>query len=110
MNPSIIQELFVYNCHPKHRPFRECVSFYDDNFADFVFVIQTTGVHIGTILEAFGNLGIGTVLSLIYGWELTLVIIGFLPFIIIAGVINVKLVNKFSKKDSKTFKEASKVT
>jgi ABC-type bacteriocin/lantibiotic exporter with double-glycine peptidase domain len=55
-------------------------------------------------LEAFGNLGIGTVLSFIYGWELALVIIGFLPFIIIGGVINVKLVDKFSKKDSKASK------
>ncbi len=60
-------------------------------------------------MEAFGNLGIGTVLSFIYGWELTLVIIGFLPFLIVAGLVNVKLVDKFSKKDSKAFKAASQV-
>jgi len=80
-----------------------------DNLTVFIFIIQATGVHIGTVLEAFGNLGIGTVLSFIYGWELTLVIIGFLPFLIVPGVVNVKLVDKFSKKDSKAFKAASQV-
>jgi Na+-driven multidrug efflux pump len=60
-------------------------------------------------LEAFGNLSIATILSFIYGWELTLVIIGFLPFLIVAGVVNIILVDKFSKKDSKAFKEASQV-
>jgi ABC-type bacteriocin/lantibiotic exporter with double-glycine peptidase domain len=60
-------------------------------------------------LEAFGNLGIATILSFIYGWELTLVMIGFLPFIIIIGMLNVKLMDRFTKKDSQAFKEASKV-
>lgn len=66
-------------------------------------------MHIGTILEALGNLGTGTILSFIYGWELTLVIIGFLPFLIGAGILNMKSVDKFLKKDFRTFEEASQV-
>ncbi|UJR07310.1 hypothetical protein I4U23_011598 [Adineta vaga] len=73
-------------------------------------VQKTTGVHMGTILEVVGNLGVGTILSFVYGWELTFVIIGFLPFIILAGIVNVKLVYKFSKNDSKVFKKASQVS
>ncbi len=85
------------------------ISFYYNNLAFVISIIQTTGIYIGTLLEAFGNLGIGTILSLYYGWELTLVMIGFLPFIILAGVLNVKLIDKFSKKDFQSLKEASKV-
>lgn len=105
----IIPDLFVYNCHRKHRLYKKYILFYPNNFTCFIFIIQTTGIHIGTFLEAFGNLGIGTIISLIYGWELTLVMIGFLPFIIIIGVLNTKLTSKFSKKDSQAFKEASNV-
>ncbi|CAF1454735.1 unnamed protein product [Adineta ricciae] len=73
-------------------------------------VQKSVGVHLGTIFETFGNLGTGTVLSFVYGWELTLVIIGFLPFLIISGVINMKLVDKYTKRDLITFKEVSQLS
>ncbi|CAF1338277.1 unnamed protein product [Adineta steineri] len=91
---------------PSHNPGSLCLQLSSEAST----VQKTTGVYIGTVLEAFGNLGIGTVLSFIYGWELTLVVIGFLPFLIVTGIVGIKLVDKFSKKDSKAFTAASQVS
>ncbi|CAF4236476.1 unnamed protein product, partial [Rotaria sordida] len=44
-----------------------------------------TGVRIGTMLQNISNLGVGIILAFIYGWSLTLIMLAFVPFMIIAG-------------------------
>ena len=56
-----------------------------------------------------GNLGIGIVISLAYGWALALMSLGFIPFMIMSGVLQTKMLTGFAIEDQKSLEEAGKV-
>lgn len=51
------------------------------------------------------NLGVGVVLSLYYGWAIALLIMGFVPFLIISGVVQTKMIAGYAAKDKETLEE-----
>jgi ATP-binding cassette subfamily B (MDR/TAP) protein 1 len=55
------------------------------------------------------NLGIGIILSLVYGWAIALLILGFVPFMILSGILQTKLMTGFTGKDKEIIEEAGKV-
>ena len=57
----------------------------------------------------FANLGIGLILSLVFGWAIALVILAFVPFMVVSGVIQTKMLSGFSSKDKEILEEAGKV-
>jgi ABC-type multidrug transport system fused ATPase/permease subunit len=69
-----------------------------------------TGSRLGGVLMNVANLGVGIVLAFIYGWAITLVVLGFIPFIIISGVLQTKMMAGFSGKDKDAIEEAGKFT
>jgi ABC-type multidrug transport system fused ATPase/permease subunit len=69
-----------------------------------------TGVRIGFVLTNIGNLGVGLVISFVYGWAITLCILAFVPFMIIGGALQTKMLTGFSGKDKKILEEAGKIT
>jgi len=69
-----------------------------------------TGIRIGVTLMNIGNFGVGIVLAFVYGWAITLLVLGFVPFMIISGVLQTKLITGFSSKDKKALEEAGKVS
>lgn len=56
-----------------------------------------------------GNLGVGLILAFVFGWAITLLIIAFMPFMIISGILQTKMLTGFSGKDKKILEEAGKV-
>ena len=50
------------------------------------------------MLQNFANLGAGLVLAFYYGWSLTLIILGFVPFMIIAGFLQTYMMTGFANK------------
>jgi ABC-type multidrug transport system fused ATPase/permease subunit len=54
------------------------------NQFDSTFV-KATGIRIGMVLMNISNFGVGLVIAFYYGWEVTLLILGFVPFMIISG-------------------------
>ena len=56
-----------------------------------------------------GNLGIGLVLAFVYGWAIALTILAFVPFMIIGGVLQTKMLTGFSSKDKEVLEDAGKV-
>ncbi|XP_072037231.1 ATP-dependent translocase ABCB1-like [Amphiura filiformis] len=50
-----------------------------------------TGVRIGFIFQVFCNMGVAIIISLYFGWQLTLAILGFFPLIALTGGIDWKL-------------------
>ena len=50
------------------------------------------------------------ILALIYGWPIALVIIGFVPLLIIGGILQTKALTGFSSKDKNVLEEAGKIT
>ena len=68
-----------------------------------------TGVRVGYVLMTLGNLGIGIIIAFVYGWALTLVILGFMPFLIAAGWLQTKMLTGFSTKDKEILEDSGKV-
>lgn len=50
------------------------------------------------MLQNISNLGVGLILAFVYGWSLTLLILAFIPFIIIAGFLQTYLLTGFANK------------
>lgn len=55
------------------------------------------------------NLGVALVISFVFSWSISLVLLGFIPLIIIGGAFNTKMLAGFASKDSKIIEEAGKV-
>jgi len=49
-------------------------------------------------LQNISNLGVGIILAFIYGWSLTLLMLAFIPFMIIAGYLQTNMMTGFANK------------
>ena len=56
------------------------------------------------------NFGVGLVIAFVYGWAVTLLILGFIPFMIISGALQTKMLTGFSAKDKEVLEEAGQVS
>ena len=72
--------------------------------------MQATGVRLGFALQNVANLGVGIVVAFIYGWPIALLICGFIPFMILSGILQTKMVTGFTGKGKEIIEEAGKVT
>jgi len=68
-----------------------------------------TGIRLGLILQNFSSLAAGLIIGFIYSWQLTLLIIAFIPFIIAGGFLESRLITGFASKDRKALENAGKV-
>lgn len=71
---------------------------------------QATGTKIGQVLESLAVLTTALIVAFIYSWNLTLVILAFMPLMIGVGVVQSRLVAGFAKGDKKAMEEAGKVS
>lgn len=68
-----------------------------------------TGIRIGILLQNFASLGTGVIIGSVYSWQLTLLVIAFIPLIIIGGFLETRLITGFAKRDQKALEDAGKV-
>ncbi len=67
---------------------------------NLICFIQATGVRIGVMLQNISNLGVGIIIAFVYGWSLTLLVLAFVPFMIVAGFLQTYLLTGFADRVS----------
>lgn len=70
---------------------------------------QATGSRLGALIEAFIGLLLALVIAFAYSWLLTLVILGTLPVILVAGALQVRALTGHTAANKKALEEAGKV-
>lgn len=61
------------------------------------------------MIQNIAALGTGVILSFVFSWPLTLLILGFVPFMVIGGFLQSRLMTGFASKDKESFEDAGKV-
>ncbi|XP_012936337.1 ATP-dependent translocase ABCB1 isoform X2 [Aplysia californica] len=99
---------------------KQDIAWYDDHknsvgalttrlATDASLVQGVTGVRLGSVLMSLANMGTAIVISFFYGWKLTLVILGFMPFIVLGGIMQIKLLAGQAGKNREALEGAGKV-
>ncbi|XP_036182886.1 ATP-binding cassette sub-family B member 5 [Myotis myotis] len=76
---------------------------------DIAQIQGATGSRIGVLTQNATNMGLSIIVSFIYGWEMTLLILSIAPVLALTGMIETSAMVGFANKDKQDFKHAGKI-
>uniref|UniRef100_H2ZR93 Bile salt export pump n=1 Tax=Ciona savignyi TaxID=51511 RepID=H2ZR93_CIOSA len=99
---------------------RQEIGYFDDHFnstgalttrlaTDASKVQGCTGVRAGSAIQSVFALGVALGIAFAYGWQLTLLTLAFVPFMIIAGLLTMKILTGQSGQESKAYEAAGSI-
>jgi ATP-binding cassette subfamily B (MDR/TAP) protein 1 len=102
---SILRQDIAYFDQPKHNTGALCTYLATEASA----VQGASGVRLGLMIQNFVTVGAGILIGFLFSWQLTLLILAFLPLIIFGAVIQIRLIGKFAKQDKERLEDGGKV-
>ncbi|KAK2154279.1 hypothetical protein LSH36_272g05058 [Paralvinella palmiformis] len=99
---------------------RQEMAFFDDNknsvgalctrlATDASAVKGATGTPLSTFFRSLASIGAGIIIGFVYSWEMTLLILGIVPFVFIGGYTSMKIRSSNTEDKNKGLEHAGKI-
>ncbi|KAJ8352304.1 hypothetical protein SKAU_G00237800 [Synaphobranchus kaupii] len=69
-----------------------------------------TGSQIGMIVNSMTNIGVAIIISFYFSWQLSLIIMCFLPFLALSGGFQARMLTGFAKEDKQALEAAGQIS